>query len=229
MVVDINARLGCYGVPPGLPAVDLAMAINDVSGLEFAGLMTYEAPTLCDSSEDLVTESRKCIQRVLDTRQMIEAVGLEVEVVSAGGTYNHEIASDMSGVTEVPAGSYALMDQRCREQRSQFVPAARTLTTVTSAPEPGVVITDGGQKTIGADPGLPVVEDPPGVEVRPLAAEHSILHFDPSAGDLLDLGDKVWYVPWDIGNCVNLHDYMFGVRNGVLEVVWGILARGQYH
>ena len=228
VVVDINTRLDRCGVEPGRPALDLARAVNDAEGLEFAGLMTYEGTILCDSPEGLAAESRKCIQRVLDTRQMVEAVGLEVRVVSVGGTYNYETAGDMSGVTEVPAGSYSLMDQRYRDHRAQFAPAARVMATVTSAPEPGVVITDGGQKAIGADTGLPVVEDPPGVEVHPLSAEHSTLHFDPSADHRLDLGDKVWYTPWDIGTCVNLHDYLFGVRDGALEVVWDVPARGRY-
>jgi D-serine deaminase-like pyridoxal phosphate-dependent protein len=44
----------------------------------------------------------------------------------------------------------------------------------------------------------------------------------------LHLGDKVWAIPWDIGSCVNLHDYMHCARDGRLEAVWEIPARGRY-
>ena len=43
---------------------------------------------------------------------MVERAGITVRTVSVGGTYNYEIAGAMAGVTEVLAGTYALMDYR---------------------------------------------------------------------------------------------------------------------
>jgi D-serine deaminase-like pyridoxal phosphate-dependent protein len=228
VVVGVDTGAGLLGVEPGGPAVDLARAIRDADGLEFAGLMTYEGSVLTDDAEGLAAESRGRIQRVLNTRQTVEKAGMDVKVVSVGGTHNYEIAGAMNGVTQVPAGSYALMDQRLRHLLPQFRPAAKVMSTVASVPEPGVAITDGGQKAIGADTGLPAVEDLHGVEVKSLSAEHGNFTLNASAEGRLKLGDKVWVTPWDIGTCVNLHDYMHGVRDGVLEVVWEVAARGRY-
>ena len=41
-------------------------------------------------------------------------------------------------------------------------------------------------------------------------------------------GDKVWLIPWDIGTCANLYDYAHAARDGRLEVIWDIGARGLY-
>ena len=228
IVVDIHTRLDRCGVEPGGPAVDLARAITDAEGLNFAGLITYEGTILEDNADDLATESRKWIQQVLDTREAVEKAGMDVRVVSVGGTYNYEIAGAMDGVTEVPAGSYALMDLKYRYHRPQFQPAARIMATVTSVPDNETVLTDSGQKAIGADTGLPSVDNIPGAKVRPLSAEHGSIMPDPSADAQVSLGDKVWSTPWDIGACTNLHDYIHGVRNERLEVVWEIPARGRY-
>lgn len=228
VVVDIHTRLDRCGVEPGRPAVSLARAIARSRNLEFAGLSTYEGAILAEDPDELATQSRKAIQPVLDTREAVEKAGLEVRVVSVGGTHNYEVAGAMPGVTEVPAGSYALMDHRYSRSRAQLRPAARVLTTVISHPDPARAIADVGQKAIGVDTGLPVVDGIPGATLARMSAEHGIIEFEAGAEGRVDLGDKVWLTPWDIGNCVNVYDYMNAARDGKLEAVWDIAARGRY-
>ncbi len=228
VIVFINTRLGLYGVDAGQPAVELAKAVVDSSGLDFAGLMTYEGPILADSPEELASESNKTVQPVLDTRQDIENAGIDIRVVSVGGTSNYEVVGAIDGVTEVPAGSYALLDARYAPHRSRFAAAGRVMATVTSRPEPGYMITDGGQKAIGADTGSPSIDNLPNSSVKGLSAEHGSIFFDETNGVNPQLGDKIWCTPWDIGTCANLHDYMFAVRDGKLETVWEVSARGRY-
>ncbi len=228
VVVDINTRRNGAGVEPGRPALDLAQAIRDSAGLEFAGLMTYEGTILADSEEDLVRESRKWVQRVLDTREEIEMAGIDVNVVSVGGTYNYEIVGGMDGVTEVPAGSYALMDAKYGPHRSQFANAASVMTCVTSIPEAGNVITDGGRKAVGGDAGNPAIVGLPGAKIRGLSAEHGGIALDPSVDHGLKLGDRVWFIPMDIAGSVNVHDYIHAIRDGRLEAIWDLPARGRY-
>jgi D-serine deaminase-like pyridoxal phosphate-dependent protein len=149
-------------------------------------------------------------------------------MVSIGGTYNYDIAGTMPGVTEVRAGTYVLMDQRYAQSRPQFKPAAKVLATVTSRPEPGTAIVDAGQKAVGIDSGLPLVHGVPGATVVGLSAEHGRLRLQADGDSRLALADKIWLIPWDIGTCVNLYDYIHAVRDGKLEVVWDVAARGRY-
>ena len=101
-------------------------------------------------------------------------------------------------------------------------------TTVTGTPEAGIVITDSGQKSIGADTGVSVVSDWEGLKLDSLSAEHGTVLVDRGCTKYPQIKDKIWIVPWDIGGCLNSHDYINGVRGGQLEVVWEITARGNY-
>lgn len=228
VLVDIHTGLDRCGVEPGGAAVHLARSISKARSLRFAGLMTYEGAILKDDPKEAEAESRRWIQLVLDTRELVEKDGLAVEVVSVGGTHNYEIAGAMTGVTEVPAGAYALMDYRYRRGRPQFKPAARVMATVISRPEAGLALLDTGQKAIGVDTGVPMVEDLPGATLTRMSAEHGFLELAGEARDQVDLGANVWLTPWDIGNCVNVYDYISAVRGGVLEAVWAVTARGRY-
>ena len=228
VMVDIHTRLNRCGIEPGQPAVELARAVHAAPHLDFVGLMTYEGAILTHEPEAMAAETRQCIQQVLDTRQLLERAGLEVRVVSAGNTSNYEIAGAMAGVTEVSAGTYVLLDARYSPHRPQFKPAARVLTTVTSRPEPGTVIADAGQKAVSVDRGLPVAADLAEATVTSLSAEHCRLRLEGVADGQLRLGDTFWLTPQDIGTCVNLYDYIHTMRDGRLEAVWRVAARGQY-
>ena len=168
-------------------------------------------------------------QPALDLARLVhQKAGLTVRMISVGGTYNYEIAGTMAGVTEVLAGTYVLMDQRYAQSSPQFKPAAKVMATVTSRPEPGTAIVDAGQKAVGIDTGLPVAQDVPGATVVALSAEHGRLRLQDEGDSKIALADKIWLTPWDIGTCVNLYDYIHAVRDGKLEVVWDVAARGRY-
>ena len=61
-----------------------------------------------------------------------------------------------------------------------------------------------------------------------LSAEHGRLRLQDEGDSKVALADKIWLTPWDIGTCVNLYDYIHAVRDGKLEVVWDVAARGRY-
>src|SRR5262249_26038188 len=139
-----------------------------------------------------------------------------------------DIAGAMAGVTEVPAGTYALLDARYGPHRPQFQPVARVLTTVTSRPEPGTAVTDAGQKAVSGELGLPVAADLTEGTGASLSAEHRRLRLEGATAAQLRLGDTLWLPPHDMGTCVNLYDYIHAIREGRLEAVWRVAARGQY-
>ena len=217
VLINVDSGRGWSGVQPGRAAVDLASQVARASGLHLAGLMTHDAEGEAGPGED-----DSSLERLLDARRELERNGLEVETASAGGGRGH-VPADVEGVTEVRAGSYALSDLR---HRNRFEPAARVLGSVSSLPEPGVIITDTGRKAIGNDTGEPSVDNIPGAKLRSLSAEHGII--DVGGPVSTALGAPVWYTPWDIGACVNLYDYMYGVRNDRLDVVLEVQARGRY-
>ena len=215
------------GVAPGKPALELARAIAGSDGLTFAGLMSLDEDDLGDDVDALVEKSCHRIQQTLDTRQMLENSGLEVEAVCVSATQPH-LAEDVSGVTEVINGVYPLLDVRHSAFLPELKPAARVIASVSSLPEPGTAILDTGRKAMGDDYGFPTIEGRGELDVASMSAEHGKLLWDDAADVGLSLGDRIWFTPMDIGACINVYDYIQAVRGGTLEAVLAVSARGLY-
>ncbi len=228
VVVDINTREDRSGVAAGQPALDLARAIAESEALEFAGLMCWDEADLTKDADAIAVESGRRIQQALDTREMLERAGLEVRMVSVGGTHCYELVSETEGVTDALAGAYALMDYRHSALLPKLTPAARVMAAVTSLPEAGAAILDTGRKAMGDDYGFPVIADSDVLQVASMSAEHGKLEWRDDADVSLTLGDRVWFTPMDTGACVNVYDYIQGVRDGKLEAVFNVSARGLY-
>lgn len=227
-VVGINTGLDVCGVQPGAEAVSLAQSIEAMTGLKFAGFATYEGRPAEDDSKRIEGGSHEVAKALVETGKLAEESGLEVEVLSAGGTHNYEVMGAIPGITEVCAGAYALLDSRYASQRPDLSPAARIMATVIGRPETGLAITDTGQKAAGADFGLAHLDADFGASLKSLSAEHGSLALADDEAESLKMGDHVWYIPADVGTTSNLFDYMHAVRDGRLEAVWQITGRGLY-
>ncbi len=236
VLVEVDTRLGRCGVAPGAPVLALAERAAAASNLDFRGLASYEGPILDPDVEARTAETRACVEKLLDSRALVERAGIEVEVVSLGASHNYEIVGAMDGVSEVPAGAYALMDGRYQDIRAELRPAAHVLASVVSRPEPGVAITDAGVKAVGMDAGPARLERILGLAAAPTAhvneammsAEHGELNFGEALDGVILHGSKALLVPSDAGMCANLHDFAHAHLDGRLEAVWDISACGRY-
>ena len=226
VVVDINIGQERSGVAPGQPALELAREIAGSAGLKFAGLMCADEADLALDADGLAAQSSGSIRQTLDTRELLERNGIDVDSVCIGGSHCYELAADADGVTEILAGAYALMDLRHSAVLSGLTIAAQVMASVSSLPEPGTAILDTGRKAMGDDYGFPVVTGRDDLDVVSMSAEHGKLQWDADAA--LSLGDRIWFTPMDIGACVNVYDYIQAVRGGKLEAVYNISARGIY-
>ena len=227
ILVDVDAGYGHGGVAPGSEALNLARAIEAAPGLALMGITAYEGPLHYADQAELETETRRRLQGVIDTRELLEREGLEVPIVSVGSTLNYDIVSRISGITEVQAGVYPLMDMETCAVRPELEPAARVLATVISHPVPGRAVVDAGHKTTGPDFGVPVLEDVHGAVATRFSAEHGILELEGPATGQLRPNDKVTLVPRNLAMCVNQFDYFRAVSNGQLEGYWPISGRGR--
>ena len=72
-------------------------------------------------------------------------------------------------------------------------------------------------------------KDLPGWQYHPAGDEHGILTLQhaTSIKDHLFIGDRVELIPSHIDTTVNLHDIYHVHRNGVVEEMWAITARGK--
>ena len=98
---------------------------------------------------------------------------------------------------------------------------------ITSVPEPGRAIHDCGQKAVGRDHGEPRILGRDRLEATGGSAEHGIV-LCPSDEPPFVIGDWLQLVPVDIATAFALHDFAYGVRDGRLEEVWSVSARGVF-
>src|SRR5688572_1094911 len=111
VVVDLNVGQIRCGVLPGPAAVALAQAAAATTGVALRGVMGYEGHvvSLPDRAER-EARTREAMAGLVETAAMVRASGLPCDIVSAGGTGTYDISGRIDGVTEIQAGSYALMD-----------------------------------------------------------------------------------------------------------------------
>ncbi len=97
---------------------------------------------------------------------------------------------------------------------------------VTGVPEAGLAIHDGGQKAIGRDFGDPTVVGRGDCATSAGSAEHGIVRWRQGAD--FAIGDWLQLAPGDVATVFSLHDFAYGVREGVLEAVWRVSSRGAF-
>lgn len=158
---------------------------------------------------------------LVDTRALIEKDGIPVEIVSTGGTGTYPVGGVYPGVTEIQAGSYLLMDTLYVTRGSTFTRSLTVLATVVSRPEPNRAVIDCGLKELSAERGLSLVRGMEGVELKALHAEHGLLEIQ-NSGVSLEIGQRVELWVHYSDATVNLHQRMYGVRNGEIEEVFRI-------
>jgi D-serine deaminase-like pyridoxal phosphate-dependent protein len=226
LVVEVNIGLNRCGVQPGEAVLSLARLISQSSSLHFAGLLGYEGQTMFVTNPELRQKNvHQAMSELVRTADLLRRVRIAVDMVSAGGTGTYDLTGAYPGVTEVEAGSYLFMDAKYQKLGLPFRCALTLLANVISVPVPGRAVIDAGMKSLTTENGLPEVVSPPGVRLKALHEEHGILEVDPQTH--LQIGDSVELLPSHVCTTVNLHDQYYALRNGQLEAIWPITARGK--
>lgn len=221
-LVDVNVGLPRCGVPPA-DARRIARAIVDAD-LRLVGVMGYEGHAMAIADRDARTQlARDAVTILLDVAAALRADGFAIEVVSAGGTGTYDVTGTIAGVTEVQAGSYALMDTAYARFGLPFAEALLCLTTVVSV-QRGLAVLDAGLKTLAVDHGNPELPDGVPASVLFLSDEHTTLRTED--GFRARPGDRLWLRPSHVDPTVNLHDRLYTTREYDVVDVWNIEARG---
>jgi D-serine deaminase-like pyridoxal phosphate-dependent protein len=151
----------------------------------------------------------------------VREASLPVETVSSAGTSTLREALGDPEVTEIQAGTYALMEEDLDGLDLPFEPALFILATVI-ATAPGRVVLDAGRKEIACDYGPPECLAPEGT-LTAIHEEHTVLRWE---GSLPALGARVMLRPLHVRLTCNLHDVLWLVRGDAVEERMPIDARG---
>jgi D-serine deaminase-like pyridoxal phosphate-dependent protein len=163
----------------------------------------------------------------MDTRHLVERDGIDVAVVTCGGTGTYDISGVYPGVTEHQSGSYVYMDPGYTVLTPAFGLAFSVLSTVLSRPTADRVITDGGLQVLANDWGAPAVKGHPELRYDSLSEEHGSFVLPDGFTTNLAIGDVIEVHPGHCCSAANLHDHVFAVSDGIVQAIWRVTARGK--
>lgn len=217
--VELDVGQKRCGVAEPADVLPLAQAIARHPALRLAGLQAYNGRA---QHLRTVAERRAAldsvIARVREARRLVEAAGLSLPLVTGAGsgTFGLEATSGVFG--ELQAGSYLFMDaDYARNEADPAQPAfehALFVKTQVMSVSKNHVVVDAGHKAHAIESGLPRVHGE-ALEATGCNDEHTTLRSTGSA-PLPALGETLWLIPGHCDPTVNLHDWMIGVRGGLL-------------
>ncbi|MEA2778189.1 MAG: 3-hydroxy-D-aspartate aldolase [Acetobacteraceae bacterium] len=233
VLVEIDVGAGRCGVQPGPDAVALATRIASSKHLIFGGLQAYHGSA---QHKRTPAERRTLIGGAVDaSRRTVEQLrqqGLDCAIVGGAGTGTFEIESKSGVYTEMQAGSYVFMDADYARNMNEagapvstFKHALFVLSSVMSQSQQGVAVLDAGHKAVAVDSGLPTVWQRPDIRYTSASDEHGKLQYG-SETAAPKLGEKLRLVPGHCDPTVDKFDWYVGVRNGRVECLWPVAARG---
>ncbi|WP_312528367.1 3-hydroxy-D-aspartate aldolase BhcC [Paracoccus sp. (in: a-proteobacteria)] len=232
--VEIDCGAGRCGVKTADAVVEIAQAAAAAPGLTFKGIQAYQgAMQHMDSYEDRKAKLDAAIAQVQESVDALEAVGLKPEFVSGGGTGSYYFESNSNVYNELQCGSYAFMDAdygRIHDKEGKRIDAGEwenalfILTSVMSHAKPNLAVVDAGLKAQSVDSGLPFIYGRTDVKYIKCSDEHGVVD-DPNG--VLKVNEKLKLVPGHCDPTCNVHDWYVGVRNGKVESVWPVSARGK--
>jgi len=232
-LVEIDCGAGRCGVTTTPDVVAIAKAIDGSEGLKFSGLQAYQgAMQHLDSYDERKAKIDIAVAMVKDAVDTLKAEGLDCDIVGGGGTGSYYFESNSGVYNELQCGSYAFMDADYgrildkdgkRIDQGEWENAFFILTSVMSHAKADKAIVDAGLKAQSVDSGLPVIYGRNDVEYIKCSDEHGVV-MDPNGA--LKVNDKLKLVPGHCDPTANVHDWYVGVRNGKVECLWPVSARG---
>jgi D-serine deaminase-like pyridoxal phosphate-dependent protein len=235
VLVEIDVGLHRTGVESPAAACALAGRLDDLAGLDLAGISCFPGHVRGPSTD--VSRALADVEATLaEAVDLFDRAGLRRDRVSGGSTPSMTMTHLTPSVNELRSGTYVFLD---RTEVAFDGPltladcALRVHASVVSTAVPGTAVVDAGSKMLSdaafggpGGEGRGAVIDHPDVTIPVTNEEHGIC--DVSRGTTSwHVGDRIEIVPNHVCTCVNLQDVVCAARAGVVEHVWTVEARGK--
>ena len=246
--VDLG-RSSRFGVRPGNPLLNLARKLHQLPGIDLVGIYGHEmgAKPTTEGEDEVAFEAATIMT---ENARMLRKEGITINHVSVGASTTFRFTcrfikkGKFTEITEIHPGQCVIGDIMYMRSggNTREACAVTVLTTVMSTAHPDWAIIDVGYKTFGADsliayrdtsgffwkgmPSFGSVQGHPDLWLGRLSAETACLYYMDS-DKKLRLGQRLEIVPNNATLVINIHDRIYGVRNGVVEQVIPVTGRGR--
>ena len=234
VLAETDVGMGRVGVSPGPDLLDLARSIKRLPGLSFEGITFYPGHIKDNGDEgrEALTPLGGLLQSILDD---FRRAGIDAPIVSGGSTPSLYHSHELPGLNEIRPGTYVyndwntVMTGACDPQDC----AVSVLATVVSTARPGQIIVDGGSKTFSSDRlansttmTFGCVTEAPESIFHKMNEEHGYVDVRQTSRQF-EIGERLRIIPNHVCVAVNLHERMYGIRDGAVEEVWEVAGRGK--
>jgi D-serine deaminase-like pyridoxal phosphate-dependent protein len=234
--IDVDSGMHRGGIPTDeVDRVEqLARFILAQPGVDFDGLTTHRS-FFFEGKGSLEEEGHIEGQALVDVAEKLRARDLEVRELSAGGSFTGKYVAEVPGITESRAGTYVFYDLMHLNENSATEDqlALTALCRVNSLWGDGGLTVDGGTKTFSGDRGVVggnALGPPPAmsramdrdISLERMTEEHAMGR----TAEKVALGEEIRFYPYHACTCCNLTNDIVGFRDGKVETVWQVAARG---
>lgn len=236
--LDINPGMNRTGIEPshGQEILNLARAVGNAN-LPFRGLHYYDGQYGALDFHERTAVAHRGYDDLLKLLSQIERSGVDVpEVITAGTptlpcSLSYEGFHGRSFVHRVSPGTLVYCDATSLAQlpgEYGYQPAVLVLTRVVSHPLTGTITCDAGHKAVSADAGVPTCLILGHAELTPLSPSEEHLPLAVTEGATAPLvGEPLYLLPRHVCPTVNNFDSALLVRDGQIETVEKVSARGR--
>jgi len=222
------------GVKPA-QLLALVRAVCALPGLRWEGVTFYPGhiKALDDAGLAAIDQLAVDVPAIIT---QLKAEGFEPRIVSGGSTpalfHSHRIPM----LNEIRPGTYIFNDRNTVECGACAWDdcAVSILTTVVSTAVDHQMVLDGGSKTFssdrlstGGDALFGRIVEAPAARFHKMNEEHAYVDIGGGKPSAFRVGDRVRVIPNHVCVAVNLHERLYGVRNGAVETVWEVKGRGK--
>jgi len=224
VLVDLDVGDHRTGARSTGQAAEIAEAVDQASYLELRGIQGYSVlGSHAGGLDERKRVSRGAFRKVTELIGIMSRRGLPTDIVTGGSTGTWEIDTLVPDLTELQAGSYALMDLAYRKEGLDFQHALTVLATVVSANHDGFVTVDAGFKAFSTDRAYgPHAVDLPGSTYRWGGDEFGYVDV---AENRPKLGGRIEFIPPHCDPTVNLYDRIYACRGDQVEAIWPVKRR----
>ena len=234
--VAIDVAVGTRsGIPAGDGALKLAQLVDTLPNLKLRGMLSYDGSVQhAKGFMNRKATALSAIEPNVETYNRMKKSGLNTEIFSGGGSGTYNIMHHVPGFTDVQVGSYLFMDMQYLAIGSEdgnavftdFAPSLTVIATVVNNRFPGSLTTDAGAKALTLNVPTAGVIGEPGIAYNAGSDEFGVLRFTGPLSKEYKIGDKLEVIVPHCDPVVNEYDHMYGIRDGKVEVVWDVTARG---
>lgn len=248
VLVKLETGGNRYGVLPGEPVLNLAKRLCQLPGIAFKGIYAHEAgaePT----DEGIAKMAFEVATVTVETAKMLRREGFMIECVSVGASPTFRATCDyikqgkFPEITEIHPGNCVIGDimHVMTHGNTREACALSVLVSVMSTSHPNHVIMDAGWKTFGAEsmierwdtpgffwkgkPSYGSVQGRSDLWFGKAGAETGWLYYKENAKKDLKIGDRLEIVPNNATLVINIHDELYGTRNGSVERTFQVTGR----